>query len=81
MYYVLLIYIMERMRSYSENFYTLLHYWLAPPDEIEEVRLADKYNDTIGRLEVRVRGEWGTACSDGFDWTAAHFMCQGLGFR
>ncbi len=33
-----------------------------------------------GRLEIYLRGEWGTVCDDGFGQTEADVACRQLGF-
>ncbi|KAJ1526154.1 hypothetical protein ONE63_009314 [Megalurothrips usitatus] len=44
-----------------------------------ELRLAGGANQTEGRLEVRVYGEWGTVCDDDFTEAAAMLVCRQLG--
>ena len=45
-----------------------------------QVRLNDgSINSDKGRLEICVRGEWGTVCSDGFNINAARVVCRQLG--
>ena len=45
------------------------------------VRLADGGNETLGRLEVKHNGVWGTICDDGFDVEDAEVACKMLGFE
>ena len=46
-----------------------------------QLRLADGYNETAGRLEVMHKGVWGTVCDDGFDKEDAEVACKMLGFE
>jgi len=34
----------------------------------------------VGRLEIYLRGQWGTVCSDGFSRTNAEVVCGQLGY-
>jgi hypothetical protein len=43
-------------------------------------RLASGPRSKEGRLEVQFAGSWGTVCSEGFGWQAAHVACRTLGF-
>ena len=52
----------------------------------EDIRLADSYHsDTAvtGRVEVRIRGEWGTVCDDVIDTSTAGatVICKSLGYE
>ena len=44
-----------------------------------DLRLAGGLSNA-GRLEIYVREEWGTVCSDDFDLTDAMVACRQLGF-
>lgn len=44
------------------------------------LRLAAGHRAKEGRLEVLFQGIWGTVCSEGWDWPAAHVACRTLGF-
>ena len=50
-----------------------------------QFRLAQKTNDdsdrVTGRLEIYHAGEWGTICDDDFNWNAAKFVCQQMGYK
>ena len=56
--------------------------YLADPVDCEEgaVRIADGLIENEGRLEVCVKGVWGSVCDAGWDKTDAHVVCQQLGF-
>ena len=41
----------------------------------------DGKNIFEGRVEVFVRGEWGTVCNDYFDRADANVACKMMGFR
>ena len=47
-----------------------------------DLRLVDTVTSTrtIGRLEIYLRGEWGTVCDDIFGRTEANVACRQLGF-
>ena len=44
-----------------------------------EVRLADGH-PTKGRVEICVRGVWGTVCGNSWDDSDARVVCRQLGF-
>lgn len=44
------------------------------------LRLANGARVQEGRLEVEFNGSWGSVCSKGWGWTAAHVACLALGF-
>ncbi len=37
-------------------------------------------SSAIGRLEIFLKGEWGTVCSDGFGSVEANIACRKLGY-
>ena len=44
------------------------------------MRLADGDHDLEGRVEVCIRGVWGTVCSNRWDSTDAGVVCRQLGY-
>ncbi|XP_032852360.2 scavenger receptor cysteine-rich type 1 protein M130-like isoform X2 [Tyto alba] len=42
-------------------------------------RLADNNSDCAGRVEVEMRGTWGSLCATGWDLLDAHVLCHHLG--
>jgi len=44
------------------------------------VRLKAGSSEGEGRLEMKVRGRWGTICHRGFDITSANVACRQLGY-
>ncbi|XP_078343101.1 uncharacterized protein LOC144628871 isoform X1 [Oculina patagonica] len=44
------------------------------------IRLSGGKNYRVGRLEIFVRGQWGTVCRDSFDIKDAQVACRQLGF-
>ena len=47
------------------------------------VRLVNSSPDSLfsaGRLEIYLRGQWGTVCDDGFGFKEAAVACQQLGY-
>ena len=46
-----------------------------------DLRLANGNQINSGRLEVKIYGEWGTVCDDGFSDDNANVVCKDLGFH
>ena len=47
------------------------------------LRLVSSFStrDSSGRLEIYLRGEWGTVCNDLFGTTEANVACRQLGYN
>ncbi|KAM5254798.1 scavenger receptor cysteine-rich type 1 protein M130 [Hipposideros larvatus] len=45
----------------------------------KELRLTDGENKCTGRVEVKVQGEWGTVCNNGWDMDEVSVICRQLG--
>ncbi|KAK2582941.1 hypothetical protein KPH14_009002 [Odynerus spinipes] len=45
-----------------------------------DIRLAGSDNPEEGRIEVKIWGEWGQVCDDGFGMINAEVICKELGF-
>ncbi|XP_053387248.1 deleted in malignant brain tumors 1 protein-like [Mercenaria mercenaria] len=56
-------------------------YCTAYPLNITDIRLNSTISSRQGRVEVKVGGEWGTVCEDGFGRTDALVVCRMLGFN
>ncbi|XP_078612620.1 scavenger receptor cysteine-rich domain-containing protein DMBT1-like isoform X2 [Branchiostoma floridae x Branchiostoma japonicum] len=59
------------------------NWWTAPNTDHYpnfQVRLRGGNNYSYGRLEVYYHGQWGTVCSDYFDYREARIVCRELGF-
>ena len=44
------------------------------------IRLEGGHYSNQGRVEVYCNGQWGTICSDGFDFKDAYTVCRQLGY-
>ena len=47
---------------------------------VPTIRLAGSNDTWEGRVEVYLRGQWGTVCDDGFGIKEANVVCHQLGY-
>ncbi|KAJ8034096.1 Neurotrypsin [Holothuria leucospilota] len=47
---------------------------------VEDLRLADGFSNSSGRLEVLFKGEWGTVCHHGWSTVEVTVVCRQLGY-
>ncbi|KAJ8034235.1 Galectin-3-binding protein B [Holothuria leucospilota] len=47
---------------------------------VEDVRLADGFSNSSGRVEVLFNRDWGTVCNQGWDLVDANVVCRQLGY-
>ncbi len=68
------------MRSRSHG--KLPHVCTSAVAEEGDLRLVDSLSTSVegGRLEIYLRGEWGTVCSHGFGFEDGDVACRQLGF-
>ena len=45
----------------------------------ESIRLVGGIDNTEGRVEICLGGQWGTVCDDGWNAASAYVACQSLG--
>ncbi|KAJ8034622.1 hypothetical protein HOLleu_21535 [Holothuria leucospilota] len=48
---------------------------------LQDVRLAEGYSNSSGRVEVLIDGEWGGVCTDGWTLADAGVVCRQLGYQ
>ena len=46
-----------------------------------DIRLVNGIDSASGRVEICLRGEWGTVCEDGWTDNEAGVVCRQLGFQ
>ncbi|XP_064596685.1 uncharacterized protein LOC135463356 [Liolophura sinensis] len=70
-----------RYCSYSDNIaVSCLPY--NPGDPLSDyIRLVDGEKPNEGRLEVKLKGQWGTVCDDNFGEAEALAACRSMGYR
>ena len=58
----------------------ILYYTAQTSGDLRLVNSVSSSAQTAGRLEIYLKGEWGTVCDDGFGSMEAHVACRQLGF-
>ncbi|WAR23702.1 MLP-like protein [Mya arenaria] len=49
-------------------------------NDVEDIRLTDGPSGYIGRVEIRVEGQWGTVCGANANFNSASVICSMLGY-
>ena len=55
-------------------------YYSPSGNEATSYRIVDGVSASEGRVEVKVRGEWGSVCDDFWDMNSAHVFCRAVGY-
>ncbi len=65
---------------YVRLVYSYLYFIATDACDYGEIRLVGGYQETVGRVEICVGGEWGTVCDDGWSSNDAKVVCRQLGY-